>query len=126
LLRAFATRLRSLQKGWGFTAAFVLTLALGLAGVNTMFSVLNTVILRPLPFKHADRLATVTETVPFMGNGPQICTLDEFQRCQISGLFDYSAAINTMDLIFSGGDRAELLSGAQVTPEFFRASESHR
>jgi hypothetical protein len=60
---------------------------------------------------------TVTETVPFMGNGPQICTLDEFQRWQKSGLFDYSAAINTMDLIFSGGDRAELLSGAQVTPE---------
>ena len=77
--------LRSLSKGWGFAAIFVLTLALGLAGVNTIFSVVNTVILRPLPFKHADRLVTVTETVPFMGSGPQICTLDEFQRWQQSG-----------------------------------------
>jgi predicted permease len=112
--------LRSLANGWGFSAIFVLTLALGLVGVNTMFSVVNTVILRPVPFKHPDRLVTVTETVPFMGNGPQICTLDEFQRWQKSELFEYSAAINTMDLILTGRDRAELLSGAKVTPEFFR------
>src|SRR5690348_12707854 len=98
--------LRSLGKGWGFSAIFVLTLSLGLAGVNTIFGVVNTVILRPLPFKRANRLVTVTETVPFMGNGSQICTLDEFQRWQKSGLFEYSAAINTMDLILSGRDRA--------------------
>ncbi len=112
--------LRSLRTGWSFAALFVLTLALGLAGVNTIFSVLNTVILRPLPFKNADRLVTITETVPFMGSGPQICTLDEFQRWQKSGLLDNAAAINTMDLTLTGGDRAELLLGARVTPEFFR------
>ncbi len=112
--------LRSLGKSWGFAALFVFTLALGLAGVNTIFSVLNTVILRPLPFKHADRLVTITETVPFMGSGPQICTIDEFQRWQKSGLLDYAAAINTMDLTLTGRDRAELLSGAKVTPDFFR------
>src|SRR5579872_1052033 len=89
--------LRRLRRSWGFAAVFVLTLALGLAGVNTIFSVLNTVMLRPLPFKHADRLVAVTQTVPFMGSGPQICTMDEFQRWQKSGLFDYAAAVNTMD-----------------------------
>jgi len=112
--------LRSLLTNWGFAALFVLTLALGLAGVGTMFSVLNTIILRPLPFKDSDRLVTITETVPFMGNGPQICTLDEFQRWQKSGLLDYAAAINTVDLTLTGSDRAELLSGARVTPDFFR------
>src|SRR5581483_53572 len=112
--------LRSLRRGWGFAVLFVFTLALGLAGVNTIFSVLDTVILRPLPFKHADRLVTITETVPFMGNGPQICTIDEFQRWQKSGLLDYAAAVNTMDLILPGRDRAELLFGARVTPDFFR------
>jgi putative ABC transport system permease protein len=111
--------LRSLRASWGFAALFVLTLALGLAGVNTIFSVLNTVILRPLPFKHADRLVTITETVPFMGSGPQICTLDEFQRWQKSGFLDEATAINTMDLTLTG-DRAELLFGARVTPDFFR------
>jgi hypothetical protein len=88
--------------------------------VNTIFSVLNTVILRPLPFKHADRLLTITETVPFMGSGPQVCTIDEFQRWQKSGLLDYAAAINTMDLTLPGRNRAELLFGAKVTPDFFR------
>ena len=112
--------LRSVGKSWRFAALFVITLAIGLAGVNTIFSVLNTVILRPLPFKHADRLVTITETVPFMGSGPHICTLDEFQRWQKSGLLDYAAAINTTDLTLTGGDRAELLSGAKVTPDFFR------
>ena len=112
--------LRSLSANWGFAALFVLTLALGLAGISTIFSVINTVILRPLPFKQPDRLVTITETVPFMGSGPQLCTLDEFQRWQKSRLLDYAAAITTIDLILTGKDRAELLSGATVTPDFFR------
>ena len=95
-------------------------LGLGLSGVNTIFSVLNTVVLRPLLFKHADRLVTITETVLFMGSGPQICTLDEFQRWKKSGLLDQAAAINTIELKLTGTDRAELLFGARVTPDFFR------
>ncbi|HEY2012456.1 MAG TPA: ABC transporter permease, partial [Bryobacteraceae bacterium] len=112
--------LRSLRTSRGFTALFVVTLGVGLAGVNTIFSVFNTVVLRPLPFKQADRLVTVTETVPFMGSGPQICTLDEFERWQKSGLLDDATAINTMDLTLTGRDRAEHLFGARVTPDFFR------
>jgi putative ABC transport system permease protein len=111
---------RSLRASWGFATIFVLTLTLGLAGLCTIFSVLSTVVLRPLPFKHADRLVTITETVPFMGSGPQICTLDEFLRWQKSGLLDQAAAINTIDLTLTGKDRAELLSGARVTPDFFQ------
>ena len=120
ILSGIRYALRSLRTSWGFATLFVLTLALGLAGVNTIFSVLNTVILRQVPFKHADRLVTITETVPFMGSGPQICTLDEFQRWQKSGLLDDATAINTMDLTLTGTDRTELLFGARVTPDFFR------
>ena len=50
ILSGIRYALRSLRTSWGFAALFVLTLALGLAGVNTIFSVLNTVILRQLPF----------------------------------------------------------------------------
>jgi putative ABC transport system permease protein len=55
-----------------------------------------------------------------MGNGPQICTLDEFQRWQKSGLLDYAAAISTINLTLPASDRTELLFGARVTPDFFR------
>jgi putative ABC transport system permease protein len=112
--------IRSLRASWRFSCFFVVTLALGLAGVNTIFSVVNTVVLRPLPFKQPDRLVAITETVPFMGSGPQVCTLDEFQRWQKSALLDSAAAINTANLTFAGEDRAELLLGAKVTPDFFR------
>jgi putative ABC transport system permease protein len=112
--------LRTLQTSWGFAALFVLTLSLGLAGLATMFSVVNSVILRPLPFKHADRLVTITQTVPFLGSGPSVCTIDEFQRWQKSGLLDAAAAINTTELTLTGRDRAELLFGVKVTPDFFR------
>jgi hypothetical protein len=76
--------LRSVRTSWGFGALFVLTLALGLAGVNTIFSVLNTVSLRPLQFKDADRLVTITETVPFMGSGPHNATLQRVNRTSVN------------------------------------------
>jgi hypothetical protein len=49
ILSGIRYALRNLRTNWGFAALFVLTLSLGLAGVNTISSVINTVILRPLP-----------------------------------------------------------------------------
>jgi putative ABC transport system permease protein len=56
--------LRSYRRAPGLTAAIVFTLALGLGSTTAIFSVVNTVLLKPLPYANADRLVQIVENVP--------------------------------------------------------------
>ena len=55
----YATRVRQLRRSPSFAAAAILTLALGIGANTAVFSVVNALVLRPLPFPHADRLVSV-------------------------------------------------------------------
>ncbi len=59
---------RSFARNPTFTAAVILTLALGIGASTTVFSVVNGVLLRPLPYPHPDRLVMVGITIPGFGD----------------------------------------------------------
>jgi putative ABC transport system permease protein len=56
--------LRALRRAPGFTVAVIVTLGLGMGATSAIFSVVNGVLLRPLPFPHEDRLITLCEQYP--------------------------------------------------------------
>ncbi len=111
---------RTLKASPGFVAMAVLTLALGLTAVSLMFGVVNTVILRKLPFPHAERITTLTQTIPGFAPGPTVCSLSEFRRWQDSGLFASLTAIASTTHKLQLKEHAELIDGANVTPDFFK------
>ena len=111
---------RLLSRAPGFTAAAVLTLALGIGANSTIFSLMNAVLLRPLPgIGEPDRVVTIGRT--FRGQGFDNSSSPNYRdlRDQTTVFSDVAAA-HLLPVSLSQGGRAERLNGAVVTPNYFR------
>jgi len=111
---------RMLMKEPGFTLIAVITLALGI-GVNTaIFSVVNSVLLRPLPFDEAERLVRVYVTVPARGIRTNPASWPNFAdwRAQNS-VFDAMAAYSGANATFTGGEAPEQIEGVAASGDLF-------
>ena len=82
---------RQLHKSPGFTAVAVLTLALGIGANTAIFSVINSVLFRPLPYYHSDRLIDLFSLDPAGGrDGLSMAELQDL-RAQVNSLEDLAA-----------------------------------
>jgi putative ABC transport system permease protein len=121
LLQDLRYALRQLRKSPGFTAVAVLTLAAGIGANTAMFSVIDGVLLRPLPFKAPADLYTVWERNQKMGyeqNPPAAANFRDWR--DRNHVFEQMAAFDasaTVDL--SGNDKPERVDGAAVSPGLF-------
>ena len=107
-----------------FAAVVVLTLGLGIGATTAMFSVTYSVLLRPLPFPAPERLVAIAHL--FEGR-PVVMSPPNFLDAT-SGSRDLAAAgaWNVTGATLTGDGDAVRVSGAEVTPGFFRSSESRR
>jgi putative ABC transport system permease protein len=110
---------RMLAKAPGFAAVAILTLALGIGANTAIFSVINAILLRPLPYPAADRLVFLTE---WSEQVPQMSfSVANFKDVRDqSGAFESIGAYNNTNFILTGaGSEAERVSARQVSSGVF-------
>jgi putative ABC transport system permease protein len=111
---------RMLLKNPGFAVVAVITLALGIGANTAIFSVINTVLLRPLPYEDPDRLLYIGTAV--QQGAPEGCSLPDFTDWrEQSRSFERMAASTPRAFNFTGAGDAERLNGQAVTSDFFPA-----
>ena len=116
---------RQLRKSPRFTATAVLMLAFGIGATTAIFSIVDGVLLRPLPFPNPDRLVTLGDRVsgtnwgehdPGPITGPEVVVYPRDTRS-----FESLGGYGFMNYEFSGTGQPAQINGARMTPSVFSA-----
>lgn len=118
---------RNIRRNRGFSATAILILALGIGATTLVFSVVNAVLLRPLPFTDPDRLVWIANDSPrsaaagLSGVSSLVVVLEEWQRRATSfdALTGYNAFFGYSSAKLSGGGEPERVAGVEVAANFF-------
>src|SRR5712671_4272924 len=116
----FRLALRQLIKNPGFAAVAIVTLALGIGANTAIFSIVNAVLLRPLPYPDANRIMVLNESSG-PGQDYSVALPDYFDWRNDNTVFEHLAATHKESRNLSGvsGREPERVSCASVTRNFF-------
>src|SRR5262245_52479246 len=111
---------RQLVKNPGFTTVAVLTLALCVGANVVIFSVVDSILLRALPFREPDRLVTTINCYPKAGVPRGASSLPNYyDRRELTAAFEKTAAIRSGTAIVGEAGSPNRVQIERVTPEFF-------
>lgn len=112
---------RTLRRNPGFTTIVALVLALGIGANTAIFSVVNAVMLRPLPVSDPDRLVMVWEENPEQGQSKDRAAAANFfaWREQVEGFRDVAAYSGPSKAVLTGNGPPEVVTHVRVTGNFF-------
>ena len=126
LIQDLRFAVRMLLKRPAMSLISVLTLALGIGANTAIFSVVNSVLLNPLPYEHADRLVMLWDNNAELGRLHQGPAPGNYQDLRnVSGIFETSAAYYVTARTLTGEHDAEQVQSALVTPDFFSTLRVH-
>src|SRR5436853_4003453 len=110
---------RQLAKNPGFTAVAVLTLALGIGGTTAMFSLINTILLKPLPFETPGKLVQVWEApTPTQKNHASPGAFLDWQRASAS--FEDISTVEHIEANLTGAGEPERIGGMALSASGLR------
>jgi putative ABC transport system permease protein len=118
LRQDFSYGMRKLWKSPGFTIVTVLTLALGIGANTAMFSVVNSVLLRPLPYKDSDRIVVVWEKPP-KGRQNSVSAANFLDWREQNRVFEHLVAISIGGANISGKDIPERVDTMRTSWDVF-------
>ena len=116
--------LRMLANNLGFATAAIIALALGIGANTAVFSVVNGVLLRPLPYPNPDRLMRLSERSPDFST-MSVAYPNFLDWKQQNRSFAAMAAIRGEDYDLTGGGQPEHFTGKMVSADFFRVLGIH-
>lgn len=122
--------LRQFRRSGGFAATVVVTLALGIGAATAIFSLIDGVLFRPLPFPNSDRLVEISTlefppgvvpTNPAAADSIGSSYPDFFDRQRQNHTFEALASYDTIDRLFSrmDGQDAQVIEGGRVSANLF-------
>jgi putative ABC transport system permease protein len=119
-MKQWTIALRALLRRPGYSVTALLMLILGIGATSTLFSVIDTILLKPLPYPQPDRLVTVYESSPSKKSSLSLLApvrLEEWNR--MNQTFDGVAGMYTENVTDTSGAEPERLSGRRVSPRYF-------